>query len=363
MKIYLIAGEASGDLLGSQIIHSLKAINPAIELKGVGGDLMASQGFSSLFPMHELSIMGLFEIIPHIPQLLTRINDVVKDIEQYQPHIIVTIDAPGFTFRVAKKIKRLGIKLVHVTAPTVWAWRPGRAKTMARVYDHLFCLFPFEPPYFEVEGLATTFMGHPLVNLLKPYERPYDPKGTLCLLPGSRKAEINTMMPLFCELLRQDPSLANHGVILPTLPHFQPLIQSYISELPIKMIMDPSEKYSAIASSRLALAASGTVTLELGLLGIPMIVGYKTHPVTAFILKHLVHTPYASLVNILLDQDLVPEYLQEKCTIENFSKALYTNKTFEIQREFFPKLKALVTGKNGIDPSTCIADYLSRQTY
>jgi lipid-A-disaccharide synthase len=357
-KLYIIAGEASGDLLGSHIMESLSSAVPYINFFGIGGDSMQAQGLNSLFPMNELSVMGLMEILPHIPRLFRRLNDVAAHIRAVSPHGIITLDAPSFTRRVAKKVKSLDIPLIHVTAPTVWAWRPGRAKKMAQLYDHLFCLFPFEPPYFEREGLKTTFMGHPLTTLLKPYVKPYNPQGPLCLLPGSREREISTMLPIFCRLLRQHPHLCHQGVVLPTLPHLVHKILPHVRDLPIELICDPTKRYPTMAQSRLALAASGTVSLELGLLGIPMIIGYGAHPLTAFLLRLLVKTPYVSLVNILLNQAIVPELLQEACTPEDFYKVITQEASLQKQRDFFPHLWEKVTPFEGLTPQEYVSRYL-----
>ncbi len=327
-KIYIIAGEPSGDFLGAGLIHSLKVLSPEISLRGIGGPLMEKAGLGkSFFPIEDLAVMGFFEILPHIFNLKKRINETIDDIVKMQPDILVTIDSPGFTFRVSKAIrKRLGnrIKLVHYVAPSVWAWKPGRAKKIARFLDHLLTILPFEPPYFEKEGLPTTFVGHSLADLIFNYtpdplfRQKYNiPKNAplLTILPGSRQGELKRHLPIFKETAeRLQSELPSIWIAIQTFPAFEPEIKKNFT-LPNTVILTSSEdKLSLFSESTVALAASGTVTLELAGTNTPMVVAYKISPLTYHIVRHLVSLNYVSLVNILLGRGSIPECLQDRCT-------------------------------------------------
>jgi lipid-A-disaccharide synthase len=362
--IYIIAGEASGDFLGAQLIKALKKHAPQIEVAGIGGSLMEQEGVKSLFPMHELSLMGLVEILPHAFHLMRRINQTVQDIIEKQPAVVVTIDSPGFCLRVAKKLKKqTKIPIVHYVAPSVWAWREGRARKLAKKVDHLLTLFPFEPPYFEKYGLKTTFVGHPLIEQeIKSdptfRERHHIPAEAtlLSLLPGSRKGEIDRLLPIFLEaaqLLTKDfPSLQ---IVIPTLPHLFNVLVKYMekSYLPITVVETPGEKYAAFFASDAALAASGTVSLELAICNLPMVIAYKLSPVTHFIVKRLVKIKNACLVNILLGKSIVPEKLQDDC--DPLQLAFELNILLQNQggqaKQYFKKAVSLLSSDNYQSPS------------
>jgi len=330
-KIFLIAGEASGDLLGASLMQDIKSLSPDVEFSGVGGSQMMAQGMDSLFPMTDLSIMGLVEVLKHFPLLYKRFNQTMKAILQHNPDVLVTIDAPDFCLRVARKIKRLRpqIRIVHYVAPTVWAWRPGRAAKIARFLDGLLCLFPFEPPYFTKHGLKAVFAGHPLTRLIPPMAKPDNAQPVLCVLPGSRVREIEYLQPVLARVIialkKMMPELQ---VVVPTLPH---LVERLTELQPIAKVFVPKdnqEKYQIFANSDVALHASGTVSLELALCGVPMVTVYKVSPTTAKIAKRLIKTPYANLVNILLKHPAVPELLQDDATVNQITPmvhALLTN--------------------------------------
>ncbi len=216
--IFLIAGEPSGDKLGADLMASLKK-NQNVRFMGIGGEAMKAEGLDSLFPMEELSLMGIFSILRDLPNLLRRLRYTVKTIQEMRPDMVITIDSPDFSFRVMKRLHKLPSrpKLVHYVAPTVWAWRPGRARKIAQFLDHLLCLYPFEPPLFEKHGLKSTFVGHPIARAtFKTCKR--DPN-LLCVLPGSRRSEIKMLLPIFRETItlvkKEVPALK---IIIPTLP-------------------------------------------------------------------------------------------------------------------------------------------------
>ncbi len=375
--IYVIAGEESGDQIGGGLLRALKKKAPKDTLKfeGVGGDTMKAEGLLSLFPMKELSIMGLFEIIPHALNIFARLNQTVEDIKRLRPSVVVTIDAPGFNFRLAKRIKALNIPVIHISAPTVWAWKPRRAEKVAGYLTHLLTLFHFEPPYFTKHGLKTTFMGHPLVEkkleeLSKTtYRKNHKIKNKqplLCLLPGSRPSEIKTHLPIFLdtvEILKlQFPDLE---VVIPTLESFKNQITYDLKQRGISgyVTSDENEKYLSMGAATVAIATSGTVTLELGLCDTPMIVAYKTNKLTAIIVKKMLMTKHVSLVNILLEKEVVPEFLQEECTPEILSLRLHklltkNSECHEIQEKELLKLSSLIKSDDKKMPSDIAADII-----
>lgn len=334
--IYLIAGEPSGDLLGGRLMQSLKArmSDAGVEFAGIGGPEMTAQGMTSLFPMSELSVMGVAEILPHLPHFIRRIGQTVRDIRDKRPVVLVTIDSPGFCFRVAKKLHGQGIPLVHYVAPSVWAWRPGRAKKVAAFLDHLLALLPFEPPYFEREGLATTFVGHPVIEggadngdgMAFRKRHGIDAKATvLNVLPGSRNSEISRLLPVFGEavssLARSRPDLR---VVVPTVAPLRDTVIEATKNWPGDVIITEGsgEKFDAFAASDLALAASGTVALELAMAGTPAVIAYKFNFFTTLLVRLLVKARYANLINIILDREVVPEFLLDKCKADILSAAL-----------------------------------------
>ncbi len=332
-KIYIIAGEASGDNLGSKLMAALKNAGK-VEFFGLGGDKMAKEGLNSVFPMSEISLMGFLEIIPHIPNLLDRINQTVEDIEKHKPDMVITIDSPGFCCRVASKLQGKNIPLVHYVAPTVWAYKPKRAEKFARLFDHLLVILPFEPPYFEKVGLKTTYIGHPIIEepfakgngaaFRKRHNIDADAK-VLCAMPGSRNGELARLLPIYQEAIEiiSDKTERLH-VVIPTISSVAQKVQKFAESLPVPatVIEAAEEKYDAYAASDVALAKSGTGTLELSLAKIPMIIVYKVNFLTHFILKRLVKIKYANLVNLISDKEVIPEFLQNDCTAENLAENL-----------------------------------------
>ncbi|MCB2081394.1 MAG: lipid-A-disaccharide synthase [Rickettsiales bacterium] len=347
-RIYLIAGEASGDALGAKLMHALRECLPDIEFTGIGGTRMRKEGLNSLFPMEELSLIGFAEIIPHIPQLLKRIKETVNHILDNKPDILITIDAPGFNKRVVQQLRKRSNnlpKIVHYVAPSVWAYKPKRAETMAKLFDHLLVLLPFEPPYFKEVGLPCTFVGHPIVEepirggdghaFRAKYTIP-ETAPILLILPGSREGELQRLLPVFRMTLAQlqvkFPEL--HGVVLAT-PAFQERLEEEIKEWtqPTHVIASPEDKAGALAASTLALAKSGTITLELAMAGIPMVVAYKVNPVSAWMLRRMIRVPYVNLINIIRKETVIPELLQEACTPESLTEALGTLLEDDTKRE------------------------------
>ena len=333
--IYLIAGEPSGDAIGALLMRALiKLTNNNIEFYGIGGPKMVGSGLSSLFPMQELSVIGLTEIIPKLPNLINRINQTVIDIIKTQPKVIITIDAPDFCFRVAKRLKKSKIPIIHYVAPSVWAWRSSRAKEMVKHYNHILTLLPFEPPYFTEAGLPSTFVGHPVLEseavsanadrFLKEYNINKNKK-IVILLPGSRVGEIRQHLSIFLDtFLKLKKIIPDVYAVLIANETTFPLISKSAENWPFShtIINDELKKFDALASGDIALAASGTVSLELACVGTPSIITYRINPFSAWLAKQLIKVKYANLVNLILDREAIPEFIQKGCNSDNLSKKL-----------------------------------------
>lgn len=324
--IFLVAGEPSGDLLGARLMAALKAeAGGRIAFAGVGGPLMEAEGLKSLFPIGELAMMGLVEVVRHIPAVMRRIDETVAAVKSQRPALFLSIDSPGFSLRVAKKLKGEGIPLVHYVAPQVWAWKPGRAKKVAHYLDHLLCLLPFEPPYFTRYGLPASFVGHSAVEAAgKPVDveafrqRHAIPAKAplLCALPGSRRAEVERLAPVMGETLRRlNLQIPDLHVVVPTVPNVASLVQSKVADWPVptKVVEGQIEKYEAFAACRLAIAASGTVALELAVAGLPALVLYKVNVVSALIGGWMIKSKWVSLASLVLGRLVHPEFLQFRC--------------------------------------------------
>ncbi|MCB9980876.1 MAG: lipid-A-disaccharide synthase [Rhodospirillales bacterium] len=379
-SVFFIAGEASGDSLGASLIRGLKKREgDLVRFSGIGGPLMGEQGLKSLFPMDDLCVMGLWEVIWQLPRLLRLIQGTVEEIEKCAPDVVVTIDLPDFNFEVAQRLKKRGIfkgKIVHYVAPSVWAWRSGRAKKIAGYLDGLMCLFPFEPAYFSEHGLDAAYVGHPLIEV---DTAALDPKGfredlhiqdgALCLgvLFGSRERELRSLSKPFLETIGAlHEQYENLQLIAPTLPSLEYNVTNLLSgiDVPCNIVKDQNSKWDALASCDVALAASGTVALELSYLGVPHIIGYKAHPLTALILKLVVKTKYAHLANILLNEEVVPEYLQTKCSAGKLTRAMmrllrYPEEQVK-QKQAFARLHEKLQLGVGETPSERAAAYVLR---
>ena len=333
--IFLVAGEPSGDLLGARLMASLKKkTKDRISFAGIGGVRMEEQGIKSLFPMTELSVMGAAEVLPRIPRILTRIVETAAAAERLRPAAVVTIDSPDFNFRVAKRLKGKGIPLIHYVAPSVWAWRPGRAGKIAGFLDHLLALLPFEPPYFEAESLATTFVGHPVLesgadkgdgNAFRDRHGIAADETLIAVLPGSRMGEVSRLQGIFGQALfglsKKHPNLR---AVVPTTGAVAGTVRQATAGWPVQTLVvegDP-EKYDAFAAADVALAASGTVALELAMAGTPAVIAYRINPLSALIAKRLLKVRFVHLVNLILDREAVPEFLQEACRADFLAHAL-----------------------------------------
>lgn len=355
-KIFIVAGESSGDYLGSRLMKSLKKIDEDIEFVGVGGPCMEEAGLINLCPISKLSIIGIWEVIGKIFYIKDLIKKTVDTIINYNPDVLVTIDSSGFTHRIDKQVKskKPSIPVVHYVSPPVWAWRGWRAKNLHKFIDKLMVLLPFEVDFLKNYGVNTTFVGHPLASD-SDFEKNDSLKSdnlTITLLPGSRPSELEYHMPIlkkFSEMM-----IARYPEVrfyLPTVKTVAPLIKRYVETWKYKPIVSTKKlkKVKAYNSSHIAVAASGTVTLELAKMGLPFVVIYKTSFITSRLVKWLIKVPYVCLVNILAGKPVVPELLQNECTPENIFIAveniLNTDLKYQQQNEFAKVMESLKADK------------------
>ena len=334
--IYLVAGEASGDVLGARLMAALSARRPDLRFAGVGGELMTARGLHSLFPMRELALMGLLEVLPNIRRLSARLRQTVADIAARRPDVVVTIDSPGFTLRVLRAIRPLGIPRAHYVAPQVWAWREGRVKHFPGLWETLLCLLPFEPAFFAKHGLPARFVGHPVLESgadtgdaarFRARHAIGADARIVTLMPGSRRTEVARLLPVLGETLaRLVPRIPG---LVPVVPVAAPVAEAVLAGTrawPVRpvVVTEIEDKHDAFAASEAALTKSGTSTLELALAGVPMLVTYRVNPITAAIARRLVKVRYAALVNLLADREVVPELIQQACTPDRLAAALET---------------------------------------
>lgn len=333
MKIAIVAGEASGDELGYKLMRALKARTP-VSFVGVGGPRMEAEGLHSFFPMHDIAVMGIVPVIKKLPTILARIRETVERIIADQPDILVIIDSPDFTHRVAKRVRKAlpFLPVVDYVSPSVWAWRPGRAKKMRAYVDHVLALLPFEPAAHQrLGGPACTYVGHPLIEIL-PTLRPSVDEAQrrdaapyrLLVLPGSRRSEIRRLLAVFGETIaRVAASHPDLDVVLPAVAHLHDEIVTGVTDWPVKprIVSGVDAKYEAFRTARAALAASGTVTLELALSGVPTVVAYKVSKVEEQ-LKYLITVSSIVLPNLILGENAIPEFLQKDANAETLSRAL-----------------------------------------
>lgn len=332
--IYLIAGEASGDAIGSRLMQAVRAAQPDTRFAGIGGDAMAAQGLRSLFPIQELAVMGLVEVLPRLRRLRTRLAETTADIAARRPDVVVTIDSPGFTLRVLRAIAPLGIPRVHYVAPQVWAWREGRVRHYPGLWDSLLCLLPFEPAFFARHNLPARFVGHPVLEsgadlgdaarFRARYGIPPDAR-ILTLMPGSRRTEVSRLLPtLGATLQRLAGAVPDLRPVVPLAGPVAEAVRQGTGDWPVQplLVRDTGDKYDAFAASAAALTKSGTSTLELALANVPMLVTYRVNPISAALVRRMVKVPYVSLLNLLAGREVVPELLQRDCTPERLAAAL-----------------------------------------
>jgi len=338
VRIFLIAGEASGDNLGAALMDGLRQLAPGIAFDGVGGPAMAARGLASRFPMDELSLMGLAEVLPRYLHLKRRIRELAAAVLETRPDLLLTIDSPDFCLRVARAVRaRARVPTCHYVAPSVWAWRPGRAPAMAPFIDHVLALLPFEPPLIRAAGMACDFVGHPAATM--PVARAAEAAAfraghgigdapLVLALPGSRRGEIARLAPRFGQALAQVLA-ARPGarVVLPMAGPVAAQVRAAVADWPFRPLLidpadGPAEKRAAFAAADAALAASGTVSLELAANGVPMVIGYDMAPLSRLVISRLLRTDTVTLVNLVSGTRAVPEYIGRACRPAPMAAAL-----------------------------------------
>lgn len=331
--LFLVAGEASGDMLGALLMRALRAARPDIRFSGVGGEAMAREGLASLFPLADIAVMGLLPVLARLLRLLRRIDETARAAIHAAPDGLVLIDAPDFTHRVARRVRRArpGLPILDYVSPTVWAWRPGRARAMRAYVDEVLAVLPFEPEaHVRLGGPPCVYVGHPLLDCLDALTPSAQERAAreaepplLLVLPGSRRAEVARLTPAFgaaVALLAR--RLGPFDLALPVVPHVEEEIRRGLRSWPLQpRLLTQEEKFAAFRRARAALVASGAATLELALAGAPMVVAYKVAP-AEWPLRHLVAVDSVALPNLVLGEALVPELLQERATPRALADAL-----------------------------------------
>jgi lipid-A-disaccharide synthase len=319
MKIAVIAGEASGDLHASEVVRELKTIRPELTMFGIGGDLLAREGMTLLHHAREMGIVGLFNVLRHLPMFRRVFNDLIARIEQERPDVVLLVDYPDFNMRVAKRCKALGLRVVYYISPQLWAWRQGRVRQIARYVDRMVVIFPFEEEFYRKHNVPVTYVGHPVIEQLGHIDKPpRDPDELrIALLPGSRRMEVLSLLPPMLdavEILRREAAIDGRSVNAyviqaPTISRQK--LERIMHERGITVSIREHDGGEGVAAADVALSSSGTATLESAVLGTPVVVMYRLSRATYFLAKRLVRVPHFSLVNIVAGKRVVPELIQD----------------------------------------------------
>ena len=330
-KMFILTGESSGDKLASKVISDLKKINKNIEYLSVGGEHLKSLGIKSIYELKEITYLGFTNVILNIFKIRNKINETVKAISNYKPDILFTVDSPDFTLRVAEKVKKLNpnIKTIHFVAPQVWVWREGRIKKIKKFIDHILLLFSFEKVYFEKENMSCEFVGHPLLQKNDRVKIDINQligknKALISVFAGSRKSEISVLMPILLDFIKlMNDKYTDMTFIFHSTKEYSKLMQSFINQTNLsncEIISDDKIKSYILQKSIFAVAKSGTVSLEICNAKIPSIILYKMGFINFLIIKALIKTKYANIINFLADKEIIPELLQSKCNAKNIFK-------------------------------------------
>ncbi|MFP4003542.1 MAG: lipid-A-disaccharide synthase [Alphaproteobacteria bacterium] len=334
--IMIVAGEPSGDALGAQLMTALRKLTGgAVEITGVGGELMREEGLTSLFDISDTSVMGLREVVPKIPVILRRVRETADAAVRTRPDALVLIDSPDFTHRIARRLSRLApeIKVIKYVAPQVWGSRPWRAAKLAEMVDHLLALLPFEPAFFEAYGLDTHFVGHPVTERVEKigggaaFRARHDippEAGLLCVLPGSRANEVRFLVPEFRETIRLvSKSVPDLVTVTPVVPHVRESLETAFAGWPVRAVaVGQDEKFQCFDAADAALAASGTVTTEVALARVPLVCAYRVGWLTSAIARHFITTKFVTLINLIRHEGVVPEFVQEACLAPEMAEEL-----------------------------------------
>lgn len=322
MKYYVIAGEASGDLHASNLVRAIKKNDPQAEFRAWGGDLLKEQGATLVRHYRDLAFMGFVEVLMHLRTILNNISFCKEDIAQWKPDAVILVDYPGFNLRIAPAVKEMGIPVFYYISPQVWAWKQSRVHKIKASVDKMFCILPFEKDFYQRFDFASDFVGHPLLDAIANWSAPSslkdDGRKIIALLPGSRKQEIRTMLPVMLRCAKQFP---NYRFVIAGAPS-QPesFYKEWMAEHPAEIVF--GETYALLKRSYAALVTSGTATLETALFNVPEVVCYKGSAISYQIAKRLVKVKYISLVNLVMDREVVKELIQNEMTAANMAEEL-----------------------------------------
>lgn len=314
MKLAIVAGEASGDLHASEVVRELRELDPQLEMFGIGGDLLARERMTLLHHAREMGIVGLFNVLRHLPMFRRVFNELIEKIAAERPDVVFLVDYPEFNLRVAKRCKELGLKVVYYISPQLWAWRRGRVRHIAKYVDRMIVIFPFEEEFYKSHDVPVTYVGHPLIEQLADVRKPARRPDTLriALLPGSRRMEVRSLLPAMLDavrILREERTVDAYIIQAPTIAH--EALEAIVAESGVSVPILPNDRGEGVAAADVTLSSSGTATLESAILGTPVVVMYRLSRATYFLGKRLVSLPHFSLVNIIAGHEVVPELIQE----------------------------------------------------
>jgi lipid-A-disaccharide synthase len=314
MKLAIVAGEASGDLHASEVVRELKTLEPRVEAFGIGGDLLAAEGMTLLHHAREMGIVGLFNVVRHLPMFRRVFKELIDRIAAERPDVVLLVDYPEFNLRVARRCKEMGLHVVYYISPQIWAWRTGRVRHIAKYVDRMIVIFPFEAEFYRGHDVAVTYVGHPLVEQLGDVKRPERTGDELriALLPGSRRMEVRSLLPPMLDavaILRRERNVDAYIVQAPTIG--RDALESIASDRGVPIRIVPNDRGEAVAAADVALSSSGTATLEAAILGTPPVVMYRLSRATYLLGRMLVRVPHFGLVNIVAGKDVVPELIQD----------------------------------------------------
>jgi lipid-A-disaccharide synthase len=362
-KLYIIAGEASGDLHGSNVLKELKIIDSTIDVRAWGGDLMKAEGANVVKHIRDLAFMGFIEVVQNLRTILGNIKFCKTDILAFNPDAILMIDYPGFNLRIAKWAKKNNIKVYYYISPTIWAWKESRVHTIKKVVDHMFCILPFEKDFYKKFDYDADYVGHPLLDEVNRFRNSNEEKTIvserkiLALLPGSRKQEVRVKLPLMLEACKK---FTDFEIIIggaPTLTH--EFYKEVIGNVPAQIVY--GKTYALLNSAELALVTSGTATLETALFKVPQVVCYKANAISYQIIKRLIKIRFISLVNLILDKEVVTELIQADCTAQKMEIELFKIKVGEPKRkEMLEEYEILHTMLGGIGASKKVAQTIAK---
>ena len=311
MKIAIVAGEASGDLHAAEVVAELKKLDPKLDTFGIGGDLLEREGMRVLHHAREMGIVGLFNVLRHIGMFRRIFKDLLASIEREKPDAVLLVDYPGFNLRVAQRCKEMGLRVIYYISPQVWAWRKGRVKHIAKYVDHMLVIFPFEEAFYKGHDVKVTYVGHPLIDEMTVEDsrpRLSSSKLKVALLPGSRRSEINALLPPMLDAVKEMKDVDAFIIQAPTISSRELLDIMERSGTIVRIV--PHDRGETLAAADIALSSSGTATLECAIAGTPVVVVYRLSPANYWLAKRVVTLPHFSLINIIAGKQVVPELLQ-----------------------------------------------------